>query len=81
MCYFWNVSKKGGGIYVTQPFQAVSIIFGQAERGMADAPDTVRSLRRTGIPIAEEYRKARKKYKTWDSSAITEYTRLLAVNA
>jgi hypothetical protein len=81
MCYFWNVSKKGGGIYVTQPFQAVSIIFGQAERGMADAPDCVRFLQHTRIPNAEEYKKAKNKYKTWDNSAITEYTRLVAVNA
>jgi hypothetical protein len=48
---------------------------------MVDAPDCVRSLLRTGIPNAEEYKKAKNKYKTWDKSAITEYTRLVTVNA
>lgn len=48
---------------------------------MADGTDMVRSLRRTGLPNPEEYRKAKNKYKTWDGPAITEYKRLLAVNA
>ncbi len=48
---------------------------------MADGANMVRSLRRTGLPNPEEYRMAKNKYKTWDGPAITEYNRLLAVNA
>jgi hypothetical protein len=45
------------------------------------ADDTSRTLRRTGIPNSDAYKKAQKKFKTWDAAAITEYDKLKAVNA
>ena len=44
------------------------------------ADDTTRTLRRTGLPNPDAYKAAQKKYKHWDSTAITEYARLKAVN-
>jgi hypothetical protein len=77
MCYLWNVSKRARPDIRYPTVSDSQYYFGM----MADGTDMVRSLRRTGLPNPEEYRKAKNKYKTWDGPAITEYKRLLAVNA
>ncbi len=45
------------------------------------ADDTCRTLRRTGIPNSDAYKKAQKKFITWDATAMTKFERLKAVNA
>ena len=45
------------------------------------ADDTSRTLRRSGLPNPDYYKKAQKKFKHWDTSAITEYDKLKSVNA
>jgi hypothetical protein len=45
------------------------------------ADDTSRTLRRTVLPYPDAYKRAQKKFKTWDTAAITEYEKLKSVNA
>ena len=45
------------------------------------ADDTSRTLQRTGLPNPDAYKRAQKKFKTWDTAAITEYEKLKSVNA
>ena len=45
------------------------------------ADDTQRTLRRTGLLNPDAYRRAQKKFKSWDAAAKTEYDKLKSVNA
>ena len=45
------------------------------------ADDTHRTLRRSGLPNPDAYKRAQKKFKNWDTAAITEYDKLKSVNA
>jgi hypothetical protein len=77
VCYFRSNSKS------TRPdirYKSVArLTYYLGSRIMGD--ESSRTLRRTGLPNPEEYKKARNKFKTWDASAITEFQRLRAVNA
>ena len=52
--------------------------FWHALRRLAD--DKTLTLRSTGLPNPDAYKAAQKKYKHWDSTAITEYARLKAAD-
>ncbi len=45
------------------------------------ADDTSRTLRRTGLPNPDAYKRAQKKFKNWDTAAKTEYDKLKSGNA
>ena len=45
------------------------------------ADDTSRTLQRTGLPNPESYKKAQRKFRSWDAAAKTEYDKLKSVNA